>query len=87
MSVLQVGYKDQEEVNSGEHNRRRDSILRRGSKKQGSLTRQDEDELETKRLKAAMEAMVMLKDAQKEFTWDSVKPDNQVTGVRVKRLV
>ena len=56
-------------------------------KKQGSLTRQDEDELETKRLKAAMEAMVMLKDAQKEFTWDSVKPDNQVTGVRVKRLV
>ena len=87
MSVLQVGYKDQEEVNSGEHNRRRDSILRRGSKKQGSLTRQDEDELETKRLKAAMEAMVMLKDAQKEFTWGSVKPDNQVTGVRVKRLV
>ena len=85
MSVLQVGYKDQEEVNSGEHNRRRDSILRRGSKKQGSLTRQDEDELETKRLKAAIEAMGMMKKAQKDFTWDSVKPVSKVPDVKVKR--
>ena len=80
------GYKNQDEELGGEHNRRRDSIMRRGSIKQGSVTRQEEEE-ETKRQKAELEAMAMLKKAQKEFTWDSVKHHNQVPDVKVKGLV
>ena len=80
------GYKDQEEEHGGEHNRRRDSIMRRGSIKQGSVTRQEEEE-ETKRQKAELEAMAMLRKAQQEFTWDSFKHDKQVTDVKVKGLV
>ena len=84
--VLKVGYKDQEEGHSGDHNRRRDSIMRRESIKQGSVTRQEEEE-ETKRQKGVLEAMAMLRKAQKEFTWDSVKHDNEAQDVRVTRSV
>ena len=45
---------------------------------------QEEDE-ETNRLKAALEAIAMLKKAHKEFTWDSVKSASEVPDVRVKR--
>ena len=77
----------EEEEQSREHNRRRDSITRRGSVKRGSLTWQEKEELETKRLKAAIEAMGMMKKAQKDFTWDSVKPVSKVPDVKIKRSV
>ena len=81
-SAMQVEYKDEEKP------RRRDSITRRGSVKRVSLTWQEAEELkrlETKKLKAALEAMGMIKKAQKEFTWDSVKPEH--SDIKVKRLV
>ena len=85
-SAMQGGFKEENE-NVNDHNKRRDSITRRGSVKRGSLTWQEEEELETKRLKAAIEAMGMRKKAQKEFTWDSVEPINEATDVKVKRSV
>ena len=49
-------------------------VTRRGSVKRGSIV-EDEEALEAKRLKAALEAMGMMKKKQKEFTWDSVKKE------------
>ena len=49
-------------------------VTRRGSVKRGSLSWEDEEALEAKRLKAALEAMGMMKKRQKEFTWDVAKP-------------
>ena len=86
VSALLVENKEEEEQR-GEGNRRRDSITRRGSVKRGSLTWQEKEELETKRLKAAIEAMGMMKKAQKDFTWDSVKPVSKVPDVKIKRSV
>ena len=77
--ALKVNFK--EEIKQDiirEHDKRRDSTeyftkTRRGSIKRGSLTMQEEEELETKRLKAAVEAMGMRKQAQKDFCWDTVE--------------
>ena len=65
--------------------RRRDSITRRGSVKRGSISYKDEEKLETKRLKAALDAMGVMKKAQKEFTWDSVSSSNEDVDITVKR--
>lgn len=51
---------------------RRGEVTRRGSVKRGSISWEQEDQLESKKLKAALEAMGMVKKKQKEFTWDSV---------------
>ena len=40
--------------------------------KRGSITWDEEGDLEAKKLKAALDAMGMLKKKQKEFTWDAV---------------
>ena len=40
--------------------------------KRGSITWEEEGDLEAKKLKAALDAMGMLKKKQKEFTWDAV---------------
>ena len=65
--------------------RRRDSITRRGSVKRGSISYKDEEGLETKRLKAALDAMGVRKKAQKEFTWDIIRPSNEDVDITVKR--
>ena len=40
--------------------------------KRGSITWDEEGDLEAKKLKAALDAMGMLKKKQKEYTWDAV---------------
>ena len=50
----------------------RGEITRRGSMKRGSISWDEEGDLEAKKLKAALDAMGMLKKKQKEFTWDAV---------------
>ena len=96
-AAMPIIFKEEDE-NLADHNNRRDSDkrrdsienwnkTRRGSMKRGSLTWQEEEELETKRLKAAIEAMGMRKKAQKEFCWDSVKTINEPSDVKVKRSV
>ena len=52
----------------------RAEVTRRGSIKRGSITWDEEGDLEAKKLKAALDAMGMLKKKQKEFTWDAVNP-------------
>ena len=51
---------------------RRGEVTRRGSVKRGSISWEQEDQMESKKLKAALEAMGMMKKKQKEFLWDSV---------------
>ena len=55
-----------------DHSGPRAEVTRRGSIKRGSITWDEEGDLEAKKLKASMEAMGMLKKKQKEFTWDAV---------------
>ena len=50
----------------------RGDVTRRGSIKRGSINWEEEGDLEAKKLKAALDAMGMLKKKQKEFTWDAV---------------
>ena len=57
-----------------DHSGVRAEVTRRGSIKRGSITWDEEGDLEAKKLKAALDAMGMLKKKQKEFTWDAVNP-------------
>ena len=50
---------------------------RRGSIKRGSISWEEEEALEAKKLKATLEAMGMIKKKQKEFTWDSVQQEKR----------
>ena len=50
---------------------------RRGSIKRGSISWEEEEALEAKKLKATLEAMGMIKKKQKEFTWDSVQQEKK----------
>ena len=50
----------------------RGEMTRRGSVKRGSITWDEEEMLESKKLKAALEAQGELKKRQKEYTWDCV---------------
>ena len=52
-------------------------LTRRGSVKRGSLSWEEEEALEAKKLKATLEAMGMMKKKQKEFTWDSVQQEKK----------
>ena len=55
--------------------------------KRGSISWEEEGDLEAKKLKAALDAMGMLKKKQKEYTWDAVntasteESDNQKARV------
>ena len=57
----------------------RAEVTRRGSIKRGSITWEEEGDLEAKKLKASMDAMGMLKKKQKEFTWDAVNTANSAS--------
>ena len=52
-------------------------LTRRGSVKRGSLSWEEEEALEAKKLKATLEAMGMMKKKQKEFTWDAVQQEKK----------
>ena len=73
------------EENISEHLRKKETYTRKGSIKRGSLMLDDEEVSEVKRLKAEMEAKEMMKKAQKEFTWDTVKPIKGPVDTKQKR--
>ena len=64
----------------------RGELTRRGSMKRGSITWEEEGDLEAKKLKAALDAMGMLKKKQKEFTWDAVNTASSQESEKAGRM-
>ena len=56
------------------------SAFRRGSVHRGSITEDDTEELEKKKMKAVLQLMGFQKKAQKDYRWDTVtKPEPEPT--------